>query len=62
MRAPARSASTSSAAARRGAVLAGDAATRDAQAPPGAVALRVVAPVAGADGAEVVAAVKLASR
>jgi hypothetical protein len=44
------------------AVLAGDAATRDAQAPPGAVALRVVAPVAGADGAEVVAAVELSWR
>jgi hypothetical protein len=44
------------------AVLGGEAATRDAQAPPGAVALRVVAPVTGADGEEVVAAVELSWR
>jgi hypothetical protein len=44
------------------AVLTGEAATRDAQAPPGGVALRVVAPVAGADGEEVGAAVELSFR
>lgn len=44
------------------AVLRDEAATRDAQAPPGAVVLRVVAPVAGATGDESVAAVELAFR